>query len=363
VTAGTVAGSVVDSSRGEYRVLSERLRAAGLLERRPWRATARIGLTLAAYGVGWAALFLFGDSWRALGIAAYLAFMSTQVLFVGHDAGHQQLFASRGANWRVGLLVGNVLTGLSFSWWVPKHNAHHAFPNQIGRDPDIGPGAIPTVPVAVDAEGHRDSGRLQAWSRVLVSVPLILLEVGMHLSSGKDLAQRRDRGAVAEWVLLAGHATLYLAAVFFVLAPVRAVAFIALQQGLFGLYLRMCFAPNHKGMPIIEHDTEMGFVERQVITSRNIAGRRLTTFMLGGLNYQIEHHLFPTMRRANLPRAQGSVRAFCAEIGLVYREDGLLDSYRQALESLSATSTPEMASSRWRHAEGQIAPRDRTIPL
>jgi hypothetical protein len=55
-----------------------------------------------------------------------------------------------------------------------------------------------------------------------------------------------------------------------------------------------------------------GFARRQVVTARNIRGGRFTTFMLGGLNYQIEHHLFPSMPRPNLRRVQGLVRDFCA---------------------------------------------------
>ena len=43
----------------------------------------------------------------------------------------------------------------------------------------------------------------------------------------------------------------------------------------------------------------------------NITGGRFTDFMLGGLNYQIEHHLFPSMPRPNLRRVQGLVRDFC----------------------------------------------------
>jgi fatty acid desaturase len=345
MTAGLIGAPAVSNSRDGYRALAEQLRAAGYLERRPGRAIARISLTVGAFAAGWVALFLLGNSWYALGVAAYLAVMSTQTLFVGHDAGHQQLFGSRRANWLVGLLIGNVLTGLSFSWWVPKHNAHHTFPNQVGRDPDIGPGAVPAAPASVDAAGRRSSGRIRAGTHVLVSVPLVMLEVGMHLSSGKALAQRRDRSALGEWLLLAAHAALYLTAVFLVLSPLRAAAFIVVQQGLFGLYLRLSFAPNHKGMPIIEHDADISFVERQVITSRNVAGKRLTTILLGGLNYQIEHHLFPTMPRANLVRAQSAVRSFCAEVGLAYREDRLLDSYRQALDSLRAVRSPAVPSS------------------
>lgn len=321
------------NAQAGYRHLAEQVRAAGLLERRPWVALVRIVLTIGAYAAGWYALFLLGNSWTSLGVAAFLAVMFTQVLFIGHDAGHQQLFASRRANWLVGLFVGDLLTGLSFSWWVPKHNAHHAFPNQIGRDPDIGPGAVPHA----SEREERDS--FQRCVHVLRSVPLVALEVGMHLSSGRSLAERRGRSVVIEWALIAMHAALYFFAVFSVLSPIRALAFIALQQALFGLYLRVSFAPNHKGMPIIESAATVGFVERQVITSRNVTGGRLTNVVLGGLNYQIEHHLFPTMPRANLARVQPLIREFCAAFCLDYREETLFGSYRAAARSLRPVRT------------------------
>jgi fatty acid desaturase len=100
------------------------------------------------------------------------------------------------------------------------------------------------------------------------------------------------------------------------------------------VYLGCSFAPNHKGMPIIESGSGLSFARRQVISSRNIAGGRFTNLLLGGLNYQIEHHLFPTMPRPNLARAQGLVRAFCLDNNLGYREDSLIGSYRQTVRSL-----------------------------
>jgi fatty acid desaturase len=139
-----------------------------------------------------------------------------------------------------------------------------------------------------------------------------------------------------EGLLIAVHAALYLTAVLWVLSPLKALAFVAVQQGLFSLYLGCSFAPNHKGMPIIEGDTEMSFARRQVITARNVTGGRFTTLMLGGLNYQIEHHLFPTMPRPNLARAQSIIRAFCIESDLGYCEDSLIGSYRQAVRHLRA---------------------------
>ncbi|HUZ08744.1 MAG TPA: fatty acid desaturase [Acidimicrobiales bacterium] len=64
------------------------------------------------------------------------------VCFLGHDAGHQQVFRSRRANRLLGLTVGNAVIGMSFGGWVPKHDAHHAYPTQVGRDPDIGEGLM-----------------------------------------------------------------------------------------------------------------------------------------------------------------------------------------------------------------------------
>jgi fatty acid desaturase len=131
--------------------------------------------------------------------------------------------------------------------------------------------------------------------------------------------------------------------VLWVLSPLKALAFIAVQQAIFSLYLGCSFAPNHKGMPIIESGAKMSFARRQVITARNITGGRFLNLMLGGLNYQIEHHLFPTMPRPNLARAQGIIKAFCIESGFGYSQDSLIGSYRQTvrhLRTVAAATTP-----------------------
>jgi hypothetical protein len=65
----------------------------------------------------------------------------------------------------------------------------------------------------------------------------------------------------------------------------------------------------------------------QVITSRNIRAGWLTEFLLGGLNCQIKHHLFPSMPRPSLRLARQPVRAFCEQHETTYREAGLVSSY------------------------------------
>jgi fatty acid desaturase len=135
-------------------------------------------------------------------------------------------------------------------------------------------------------------------------------------------------------VLLFVHVAFYLTVVFWVLSPVKAIAFIAVHQAAFSLYLGCSFAPNHKGMRLMERGCEMPFAQRQVVTARNLSGGRWVGFVFGGLNYQIEHHLFPTMPRPNLARAQEMVRAFCAENQLGYAEAGPISSFRQIVRGL-----------------------------
>jgi len=327
--------STIVEARADYRVLTSRISDAGLLDRQPAVYVAKMVITAAAFAGGWVALFAVGDSWASLGISPLLAFLFTQVDFVGHDAGHHQIFETPRANRLVGLVAGNLLTGLSFGWWVPKHNAHHAHPNVVGRDPDIGGGALALTFTTDIAQSRRGAGRMLARHQAWLFFPLLLLEgAGLHVSGVDDLLRRRDRSAALEGALLGVHAALYLTAVLWVLSPLRALAFVTVQQGLFGLYLGCSFAPNHKGMPILEEDGDLGFVHRQILTARNVSGGRAAAFMFGGLNYQIEHHLFPRMPRSNLSRARGIVRAFCAERDIAYQEDNLIGSYRQALRYL-----------------------------
>jgi fatty acid desaturase len=330
--------NTIDSA-SSFRALAVQIRDAGLLDRRPGYYTVKIALTIAAFAAGWAALAIVGNSWVTLGVAAFLGIMFTQLAMIGHDAGHQQVFRSRRANWLLGLVMGNALIGLSFGWWVPKHSAHHAHPNQIGRDPDIGDGLVAFTSTDGPAGEQRDRSRLLARWQAGLFFPLMLLRsTGMHVSGIQTLLRQRDRAAAVGAALITVHVAVYLTAVLWVLSPMKALAFIAVQQATFSLYLGLSFAPNHKGMPIIESGAEMSFARRQVITARNIRGGRLTTLLLGGLNYQVEHHLFPTMPRPNLARAQSTIRNFCVESDLGYCEDSLIGSYRQTFRHLRTTT-------------------------
>ena len=121
----------------DYAALSRQVRSSGLLDRQPRYYAWKITLTAAALAAGWAAFAAIGNSWWQLADAVFLAVVFAQIGFLGHDAGHSQVFRSRRANDLLGVACGNLGTGLSYGWWTGKHRRHHAHPNTEGADPDI----------------------------------------------------------------------------------------------------------------------------------------------------------------------------------------------------------------------------------
>jgi fatty acid desaturase len=319
----------------EYAELLRLVRAEGLLDRRVGYYRARIALTVTLFAAGWTVFVWLGPSWWQLVVAAFLAVLFVQLGFLGHDAGHRQVFRSGRHNDLLGLLCANLLIGLSYSWWIEKHNRHHANPNHVERDPDIVAGGVVFTKAQARARRSR-IGRWVAHHQAALFFPMLLFEgAALHVAGIVALcAGPAGHARRVEAVLLTAHVVGYLGAVFLVLPPVQAVAFIAVQQGLFGVYLGCSFAPAHKGMLLLGPDDQLDFLRRQVLTSRNIRGGCWVDLAMGGLNYQIEHHLFPSMPSPALRRAQPLVRTFCVRHDLPYEESTLTGSYVLVLRYL-----------------------------
>ncbi|MEH3032522.1 MAG: acyl-CoA desaturase [Aeromicrobium erythreum] len=319
-----------------YTDLARAVRASGLLERRYAYYASRVTLMVGLFALTWATFALLGDSWAQLGVAVALGLVMTQFGFLGHDAAHQQVFATRRANVWAARLLGGGFAGMSHGWWQAKHSKHHAAPNQEGRDPDIGPGALAfTAAIA----GRRTTGfagwftRHQGW----LFFPLLTLE-GLNLHRESVMALGRRGAARAERVesgLVALRLATYLGVVLWFLPLGLALAFLAVQSAVFGLCLGASFAPSHKGMPIVPPDARIDFLRRQVLMSRNVRGNPVLDAAMGGLNYQIEHHLFPTMPRPNLRAVRPLVRSSCREHDVSYAETGLLESYGIVIDYLN----------------------------
>ncbi|OKI00809.1 delta fatty acid desaturase [Streptomyces sp. CB02923] len=323
----------------DFARLSRRVADAGLLRRRPGYYAARLSLVTAAYAGGWAAFGALGDTWWQLGTAVFLALVFGQVALVTHDVAHMQVFRTRRPSGIGGLLYGNLAVGMSYGWWMNKHTRHHANPNHEELDPDVAPDIL--VWSQDQARAARGLPRFMGRHQARLFFPLLTLEgFNLHVSGVRALWSPAMKNRGVEAALLLTHIVVYLGALFLVLSPGKALAFLFVHQAAFGVYLGCTFAPNHKGMPTLTGGDRPDFLRRQVLTSRNVRGGRLTDIALGGLNYQIEHHLFPNMPTPHLRRAQVIVRAYCAEIGVPYHETGLLASYGEALRHLHRVGEP-----------------------
>ncbi len=327
----------------DFARLSRRIAAAGLLDRRPGYYVLRFAL-VGAYLAGTATAFVrLGDSpWQLL-VAVAAAVGYGQVALLAHDVAHRQVFRTRRPAAVAGRLLGNLGIGMSYGWWMDKHTRHHANPNHEGLDPDVAPGALVWTP----EQARAGRGRVTRWvhrHQAALFFPMLTLagvdlrRSGLQALLGEGGRRFPRRGL--ELALIAAHVVGYLAALLLVLPPGLALAFLVVHQAAFGVYLGSIFAPNHKGMAMPSR--RLDFLRKQVLTSRNIRGGRLTDGLLhvlmGGLNHQIEHHLFPSMPTANLRAARAVVRDYCAEVGVPYHETGLVRSWAESLGQLRTAS-------------------------
>lgn len=326
----------------DFTALAARVQDAGLMRRRYGYYWAKLVLLPAALGGAVVAFVWIGESWWQIFTAAVFAMIFTQIAFLGHDAAHRQIFVSGRWNDWISLIVGDLLVGMSYGWWRHKHTRHHANPNKIGTDPDID---LPVIAFTPEQAAQRRNP-LTAWlmgHQGAFFFPVLLLEgISLHASSVARVVRREpvDRRWV-EICFLAVRVVGFPVLVFSVLSPGVAAVFLAVELGLFGMYMGASFAPNHKGMPLVPATVKLDFLRRQVLMSRNIRGGRFVDVFMGGLNYQVEHHLFPSMPRPHLRAAAPLVRAHCESLGVAYTETTLIASYAIVLRYIDRVGLGE----------------------
>jgi fatty acid desaturase len=336
--------ALMTRSTTHFNQILAQVRAAGLLSKTPSFYIIRlIVLTIAAAGF-WAlsgflaSLTQENKLWliAAFALVAGLGILSAQYGFIAHEASHRQVFRSNKLNDWTGLLLANLFAGLSYGFWLRKHNKHHQRPNQIGEDPDI---AIRVLSFTTESKESKKG--IERWlsDRQGYLFPLLLLFTGFDLlvDSFAGLV-RKDRKLSIRLLefslMMIRQLTPYV--VFAILfGPIWGLALWFVMMMAFGFFMGAAFAPNHKGMPLVPKDAKLDFFSRQVLTSRNIRGSWLKDNLMGGLNYQVEHHLFPSMARPHLRKAHEIVVEYCRKHEVTLVEMNLLASYGAIMRHLN----------------------------
>lgn len=316
----------------EYAELKRRVVAAGLLRRQPLYYTLTVSLTVAALLACFALLAAVHNPAVWVLDAAVIGFLFGQIGLLGHDACHNGVFRSAKANRLLAIFLDDLLVGLDSGWWRWNHNNHHVNSNEIDVDPDT---HYPVFAFTNDQALSKPAG-LKPWiARQHRSVFALLpaASYSLRIQSWHYL-EKRPKLALERRAFLA-HWVLYFGWVLWALGPGWGLLWILLHQILGGAYVAGITEPNHWGRPPSQELGDVGFLRRQVITSRNIRGGWWIDLWCGGLNWQIEHHLFPSMPRNNLRRAAKIVRPYCDELGIHYHVNGFFEAWRESERTLS----------------------------
>jgi fatty acid desaturase len=318
-----------------YAELRRTVIAAGLLKRRYGYYLSHTSFCFALLVSAVLPFLLPATLGWSLIESVLLGFALVQIGLIGHDAGHLEIFRDRKKNWLLGQLCWSVATGVSFLYWNDRHNRHHGHTNDTDKDPDL-QGGGPFAVAFTDEEAAARNG----WRRILVKYQFVLVLLGLLLytfafrAEGWLFAIRhlKSMRRLLEITLLTLNLVLWLT--FMIVLGWRGFGIFFASNVVGSIYFVATIAPNHNGMPVWASGVKLSFLERQVLSSRDLTSHPVWDFLYGGLNYQIEHHLFPTIPRVNLKRAQAIIQPFCEAHNLPYEVTDPLTAYWQVYSEL-----------------------------
>jgi len=227
--------------------------------------------------------------------------------------------------------------GMSFSRCRAAHNLHHARSQEQARDPDMQFDLLLAV-YEDDVRRRSRIGKRRVRYQARYFWPLTLFFwVSLRADGLRHLAKESRPARIDRWVLPL-HYVLWLVVPAIVGGPSHAIGNYVATSCLAAILTASLFAINHLGMPIIGPDTTVSYLRQQAELSRNITGGKWADIAFGGLNFHIEHHLFPRIGHANLRSVQGIVRPFCREHGIRYHEQSFGQALRSVVRRLAAVA-------------------------
>jgi fatty acid desaturase len=317
----------------ELGALRGELRAAGLFEHHELRGWLKLTAILAGVAACLVGLALTGW-WLAFALVPAAAVLATAAAMFGHEGSHRAFSASPFRNALLMYLMFPLFSGLGALYWREKHDRlHHGHPNVEGVDPDIKP--FPFVSSRGDHERSSPGERwfqrtFQRWAFWPMST---LMALGMRRSSILYLVRYpRRHGVSRAWLLDAGcmalHYCGWLVVPSLVWGPLPAFALYTGVWSLVGVCLALVFAPAHIGLPIVAEQSPDWL--HQVETTRDLKLPRAISCLFIGLDYQVEHHLFPKIPHQSLPRAAELTARWCARHGVEHRREPYLAALADA---------------------------------
>ena len=315
-----------------YSQLSKVVTAEGILKRDYTYYSLQIAITLFGFSLS-LLLIILSKNLAAIAILSVIfGFFAVQIAGLVHDAGHRAIFKRAKNNDLLGYFFTAILA-INYSAWKKRHNKHHSNPNEEKEDPDL---EIPLI--TFTKERFLEKNKLERYltkfqSRTYLFLLSLTAFYERRLSALFLTREFKAKLLIESIVFGIGILTWYVMP-FLVFPLEKAILFFAASNAVSGLYLGHVFAPNHKGMPEVKKGAKFSFFEHQIITTRNIKPGWLTDYLYMGLNYQMEHHLFPHCPRNKLGRITPHLKRTCRRLGLTYTETNIIESDKIIIREL-----------------------------
>jgi len=357
-----------------YRDLRSQLVVMGMFKSNKMFYLYKVVSNMMMWAAACAGVYYSDNTAVHMACALLIGLFFQQCGWLAHDFLHHQVFAKRKYGDWAGIFVGNLMQGYSVQWWKNKHNGHHAVPNlhnstALSQDGDPDIDTMPLLAWSLkqaqsyrELNGGKDSAIVRFFIRnqAMFYFPILLLArlswmnesfkmafgLGAPSANAADEMKRKglqypmlERSAIIlhyAWVFVVstGYGTWGIG---------KSVAFFMLMTCSCGWFLAIVFGLGHNGMATYDADARPDFWKLQVTTTRNITGghgfpQAFVDWFCGGLHFQVDHHLFPSLPRHNLRKTHALVESFCKEWGVKYHEADLVDGTMEVLHHLSHVS-------------------------
>ncbi|XP_036619296.1 acyl-CoA 6-desaturase [Trichosurus vulpecula] len=285
--------------------------------------------------VGWFTIFYFGTGWISTILTAFiLATSQAQAGWLQHDYGHLSVYKTTRWNHFVHKFVIGHLKGASANWWNHRHFQHHAKPNIFQKDPDVNMLHVFVLGEWQPVEYGKKKLKYLPYNHqhkyfFLIGPPL-LIPMYFQFQIIMTMIVRKD------WVDLA-WAISYYTRFFITYIPFYGVlgslCFLNFIRFLESHWFVWVTQMNHIPMDI-NREKYQDWLSIQLSATCNVEQSFFNDWFSGHLNFQIEHHLFPTMPRHNYHKVAPLVKSLCEKHGILYQEKPLMRALLDIVGSL-----------------------------
>jgi linoleoyl-CoA desaturase len=329
------------------RRVDEYFRTTGRRQRDCWQMYLKTAIIMGSLAISYLLLVFAAHAWwQSVPLAVLIGFAAAGIGFnIQHDGGHHAYSDRRWINKLMAMTL-DFIGGSSYLWHWKHGVIHHTYVNVTGHDSDLNLGIFGRVTPHQRRLAFHRWQHLYLWPLYgFLAIRWQLIDDFRRLIAGRIGSHRIRRPTGGDLIVLAAGKAIFFTWAFGIPLLFHSVNAVLVHYGIaalvLGTTLAVVFQVAHcveeAAFPAASAGTrriERAWAIHQVETAVDFARpSRIAAWLLGGLNFQIEHHLFPRLSHVNYPAISKLVEQTCRDFGVAYTEhrsfrDGVTAHFR-----------------------------------